>query len=134
MLVRLAVRIWTAGYVVAGIDTASLDTRQVILAIVVGRAFAFTGRHSRATSTVRITEHTSGALAHMTALCIYAIGTVTAGIVRAFVHVDTTVLGVTLKPSLAHAPRWIAWGAPRVDATRETIAGIYDKTDIYNTV
>lgn len=126
MLVRLAVRVRAAGYVLAGIYAAALHARQVILAIVVRRALALAGRNSRAANTVRIADHTSRAFACVSALRIDAIRAVTAGIVRAFVHVDAAVLRVTLEAGLAHAPRWIARGALRVDAAWEAITGIYE--------
>jgi len=62
------------------------------------------------------------------ALRVDAVRTVAAGIIRAFVHINATVLRVTLEASLAHAPRRIARGAPRVNAAWETVAGIYGNT------
>lgn len=124
MLIRLAVGIRTARYVIAWIDTASLNARQVILAVVVRRALAFTGRDSRAASTVWISDHSFRTLAHVAALRVDAVCTMTARIIRAFVHVNATVLRIPLKASLAHASRRIARCAPRVNTAWEAIAGI----------
>lgn len=59
-----------------------------------------------------------------------AISTVSARIIPAFVHVDTTVLWITLEASFAHAPWWVTWGALCVNTTRETIARILAKISI----
>lgn len=124
MLVRLAVRVRAAGYVVAGIDATAVNARQVILAVVVRRALALAGRDPRAADTVRVADHTLGAFAHVVTLRVDAVGAVAAGVVRALVHVDAAVLRVALEAGLAHAARRVARRASRIDAAREAIAGI----------
>lgn len=128
VFIRLAIRVWTARYIVAGINTASLDARQIIFAIVVGGTFTFAGRNSRTANTVRITDHTFGTLAHVISLCVDAIRTVSARIIRAFVHIDATVLRVTFEASLAHASRRIARRTFCIYAARESIARICNDT------
>jgi len=129
MLIWLAICVWTTRYIVARINAASLDARQIIFAIVVGGTFAFAGRNSRTASTVRITNHAFGTLAYMISLCIDAIRAMTARIIHAFVHVDATVLRVTFKASLAHASWRVARRTFRINAAWETIARIYNNRE-----
>lgn len=124
MLVGFAVRVRTARDVVARVDATSLNARQIILAVVVRRAFALAGRDSRATGAVGIADHALRTLAHVIAFRVDAVRAVTARIVRAFVHVDATVLRIAFETGLAHASRRIARRAFRVNAARETIARI----------
>lgn len=131
MLIGLAVRVGTAGHVVAGIDATSVNARQVIFAIVVRRALALAGRDSCAAGAVRIANHALGALAHVISLRVDAVRAVTAGVIRTFVHVDAAVLRVALETGLAHASRWIARRASRVDTARETVAGICVTIEMY---
>lgn len=124
VLVGLAIRVRTAGYIVARINAAALDARQIILAIVVDGTLALAGRNSRTAGAVRIADHTSGTLAHVISLGVNAIRAVAARIVRALVHVDAAVLRIALEASLAHASRRIARRAFRVNAAWETVARI----------
>lgn len=124
MLIGLAIRVWTARYIVARINAASLDACQIIFAIVVRGTLAFAGRNSRTASTVRITNHTFRTLAHVISLRVDAIRAMTARIIRALVYVDATVLRIALEASLAHASRRIARRAFRINAAWETIARI----------
>lgn len=124
MFIGLTVRVRAAGYTVTGVDAAAVHARQIILAIVVRRALALAGRDSRATNAIRIADHTLRTLAHVIALRVDAVRAVAAGIVRALVHVDATVLRIALEAGLAHASRRIVRRALRVDAARETVARI----------
>lgn len=124
MLVRFAIGIWPARYVVARVHAPSVHTSENIITVVVGRALVLCDSDSRTTSTVRITHCSLWTLADVVTLGVDAVCTVSAGIVRAFVHIDASMLRISLVASLAHAPWWIAWGTLRVDTTRETITGI----------
>lgn len=131
MLVGFAIRVRTAGYIFARIDATSVNAGQVILAVVVGRALALAGRDSHAAGAVRIADRALRALAYVISFRVDAVGAVAARVVRAFVHVDATVLRVTLEAGLAHASRRIARRAPRVYAAWETVAGICNNGDLY---
>lgn len=124
MFIRLAIRVWPARYIVARINTTSLDACQIIFAIVVRRTLAFAGRNSRAANTVRITDHTFGTLAHVISLRVDAIRPMTARIIRALVHVDAAMLRITFETSLAHASWRIARSAFRINTTWKTVARI----------
>lgn len=124
MLVRLAIRVRSAGYVIARVHATASDAGEDVIAVVVGGALVLSHGNSGATSPVRIADCSLRTLADVVALGVDAVGTVPAGVVRALVHVHAAVLGVSFVASLAHAPWWIAWRALRVDAAREPIAGV----------
>lgn len=107
VFVRFAIGIGSAGHIVAWIDAASLDAGQVVLAVVVGRAFLLGLGTSGAASAVRIAGHTPRAFAYVTTFGVEAVGTPTAGVVRAFVYVDAAVLWIALVTRQTHTSRWV---------------------------
>lgn len=107
VFVRLAVGIGSTGHIVTRIDTASLDAGQVILAVIVGRALLLSLGPSGATRAVRIAGHATRALTYVTAFGVEAVGTPTAGVVRAFVYIDAAVLWIALVTRQTHTSRWI---------------------------
>lgn len=124
MFVRFAVRVRSAWHVVAGIDAFSLDTGKVIFTLVVARTFQTRRKCSGASGTVRIAGHAVRTFANVAAVVVDTISVASARIVRTFVYVHATVLGIALVADFAHTLGGIARRAFRVDATWKTVARI----------
>lgn len=123
MLVRLAISVWPARYIVARVRAPTVDAGEQIVAIVV-RGTLVLGHGSGTTTSIRIAHCPLRTFANVIAFRVDAIGTVSARIIRALVHIHATVLRIPLVTSLAHAPRWIAWRAFRVYAAWKSVARI----------
>lgn len=126
VLVGLAVGVRSAGHIVAWIDATALDTGEVVIAVVVGRALLL-GHGSTSADAARavwIARAAARALAHVATLGVEAVGASAARIVHALVNVGTAVLRVAFVARLAHALGRVGRCALCVHSAWEAVAWI----------